>query len=227
MSFDASWFDELRGLSEEKLRLTCIRGIDGFVPHVGELCQYGYLSSRFVEETEKFVSMMKTTPYKFAPFFRAYEQHIVDFPKGRAFRKQWNIGFSAGDDPGEDCVRIGIGFRLSPSDSEYTTGIEEYLEFREQARLRPAVFDELFRGLGNYCEIDGTLPLANSESTTAGGAMSKILIEDQPELECWRFFGKRLMVRDTSDQAVTSSHERLRDVVVDVCGRIQHAGFGM
>jgi len=91
LSFDASWIEELRDLSEEKCRLTKMRGIDGYVPHVGELCRDGYLSSRFVDDTERFVAMMQATPYKFAPFFRGYERHIVDFPKGRAFRKQWNM----------------------------------------------------------------------------------------------------------------------------------------
>ena len=39
MPFDANWFDELRGLSEAKLQETRVRGIDGYVPHVGELCR--------------------------------------------------------------------------------------------------------------------------------------------------------------------------------------------
>lgn len=227
MAFDASWFDELRGLSEEECRLTMMRGIAGYVPHVGELCRDGYLSSRFVEDTERFVATMQTTPYKFAQFFRAYERHIVDFPKGRAFRKQWNIGFTAGSDPDEDHVRIGIGFRLVSSESEYTTGVEEYLEFREQVRRRPADFDEITRSLGNYCEIDGRPPLDAAGVPEAVGPISRVVIEDQPGLDCWRFFGKRLMVKDAGDKAIISSQERLRDVVSEVCGRIQRAGFGM
>jgi len=35
------------------------------------------------------------------------------------------------------------------------------------------------------------------------------------------------MVKDAGDNAIISSQERLRDVVSDVCGRIQRAGFGM
>lgn len=227
MSFDAAWFDELRGLSEENIQVTRERGIDAYVPHVGELCLDGYLSVKFVEETEDFVRLMGKTSFRFDVPFRAYQRHIVNFPKGRAFRKQWNIAFTAGEIPEEDYVRIGIGFRLSQRESEYMTGIEEYLEFREQARLRAETFDEVFRGLGGYYENDDMRPLGASGFAPSGAGLSHIVIADSPSPECWRFFGKRLTVRDAEDLSVIRSHERLRDVLVDVFERIKRAGFGM
>jgi hypothetical protein len=227
MSFDAGWFHELRGLSEEKLQVTRERGIEPLVPQVGELCRDEYLSVRFVEETEHLVRLLDQTPYRFAAPFRAYERHIANFPKGRAFRKQWNIAFTAGEVPGDDHVRIGIGFRLTEWDNDYMTGIEEYLEFREQVRLRAAAFDGLFHGLGDYCEIDDKRPSDPSAATSPGVGLSRIVIADNPWPECWRFFGRRLMVRNPKDHAVIRSHERLRDAAVDVFERIQRAGFGM
>ena len=227
MSFDAAWFDELRGLSEEKLQVTRERGIGAFVPHVGELCRDGYLTTRFVQETENFVSLMSKTPYRMDTFFRAYERHLVNFPKGRAFRKQWNIAFTAGETREEDNVRVGIGFRLCQRESEYVTGIEEYLEFREKVRLRPAAFDGVFRKLDNYYEIDGEAQSGLSSAGTPDGDLSRIVIADQPSLDCWRFYGKRLLVCKPEDLAVICSPERLRDAAVDVFGQIQSAGFGM
>lgn len=231
MPFDAAWFDELRTVSEAKLRLVRENGIEGFAPQVGELCRDEHVSVRFVEETEHLIRLLDRTAFCFGAAFRAYERHVVAFPKGRAFRKQWNIGFTAGVRPDDDHVRIGIGFRLSDfwGDTwadDATGGIEEYLLFREQARLRSAEFDALFEGLGGYYEIDGR----RSALDPAGGAkdrLSAIVVADNPWPECWRFFGRRLMVRDADDRAIIRSHERLRDVAIDVFDRIQRAGFGM
>jgi hypothetical protein len=225
MPFDAAWFDELRGLSEGQLRETRELGIDGYVPHVGELCRDGHITGRFLEETLRFVRVMTRTRYRFDAFFRAYERHVVNFPKGRAFRKQWNIAFTAGESPDEDYVRIGIGFRLSAH--EEAPGIEEYLEFREQVRHRQAAFDQTFQALGNYYEFLDWEPPGPSIAKSAAGALSLIILADQPPLDGWRFFGRCLWVHDPGDQAVIGSHERLRDALVDVYDRIQRAGFGM
>jgi hypothetical protein len=225
MPFDAAWFDELRGLSEDQLRETRELGIDGYVPHVGELCRDGHITSRFLEETLRFVRIMARTRYRFDTFFRAYERHVVNFPKGRAFRKQWNIAFTAGESPDEDYVRIGIGFRLSSH--EEAPGIEEYLEFREQVRRRQAVFDQTFQAFGDYYEFLDLEPEGPYICENAPGALSTIIINDEPPLNGWRFFGKRLWFCEPESQVVISSHERLRDALVDVYDRIQRAGFGM
>lgn len=114
----------------------------------------------------------------------------MNFPEGRALRKQWNIGFAARDNPDEDFVRIG--FRLS--DHAETPVIMEYLEFREQVRRRQAAFDSTFQALGNYYEFLGPGELDISES--AVGPLSAIIIADEPPLDGWRFFGRRLRFRD-------------------------------
>lgn len=178
MPFDTVWFNELRELSEDKLLETRELGIDGYVPHVGELCRDGHITSRFLDETLKFVRIMNSTQYRFDTFFRAYERHVVNFPKGRAFRKQWNIAFTAGSSPEEDYVRIGIGFRLSAH--EEAPGIVEYLEFREQVRRRQTVFDQTFKVLGNYYEFLNWEPQAPEISEEAKGDLSGIIIPDAP-----------------------------------------------
>ena len=168
---------------------------------------------------------MLNTPYRFDTFFRAYEQHMVNFPKGRAFRKQWNIAFTAGENPDGDYLRIGLGFRLSHY--EHAPSIEEYLEFREQVRRQSTGFDAAFQALGNYYEFwDSEVPeIAITEN--ADNALSLVVINDDPPLNGWRFFGKRLWVCEPQNQTVINSHEGLRETAIAIFDRIQRAGFGM
>jgi hypothetical protein len=222
--FDAVWFSELRQLSDDRLSHTRLRGIAGFVPHVGELCRDGHVTDYFLDETTRFVSFIEETQYRLDTFFRAYKRHVVNFPRGRAFRKQWNVGFSADGDPGGDFVRLGIGFRLSGY--EEARGIQDYLEFREHIRNHREAFDRLFQPPGNYYEIMDWEPAGRDESANHI-PLSDVVVADQPPLDGWRFFGRRLWVRDPQDQAVIGSHTRLRDAAVDIFTRIQAAGFGM
>jgi hypothetical protein len=223
MPFDSSWFNELRALSDVEIRDTRARGIAAYVPNVGEICGAGHLSASFENETASFVRSMAGTPYALDQLFRGYPRHVVNFPRGRAFRRQWNIGLTAGDQADDDYVRIGIGFRLSNTDQR---GIDEYLDFRREVGRRPAVFDAVFHGLGNFYQFLGFQPPGQSVSACAAGNLSTVVIADRPPLDGWRFFGRCLWFRDPQDQAVIGSHQRLRDAFVDVCDRIQRAGFG-
>src|SRR6266566_385027 len=208
MPFDAAWFDELRGISQHQLQLTKMRGTRGYRPHVGELCAAHYVSSRFLQETEHFVHVMDGTPYRFDTFFRAYPQHVVNFPRGRAFRKQWNIGFTAGTSTDQDYVRIGIGFRLSGH--ENADSIPDYLEWQQNVRQRPGAFDHTFQDFGNYYELWDEETTGGWVSDSAVGDLSRIVVADQAPLEGWRFFGRRLWVHDNQHQALIGSHARLR-----------------
>jgi hypothetical protein len=223
--FDAGWFSELRGLSEDHLRDTRAQGIAGFVPHVGELCGAGHLSARFLDDTTAFVHAMDRTRYRFDRYFRAYKRHVVNFPKGRAFRKQWNIGCTAGDHPEDDYVRIGLGFRLSGH--EDASGVEDYLEFRRDVGSRPAAFNSTFQSLGNYHEFADWEDGDRDESGNYVGDLSELVIRDEPPLEGWRFFGRQLSMDDPQERAVVGSFDRLRDTSVEVFEAIRSAGFGM
>jgi hypothetical protein len=224
MPFDAGWFQELRGLSQDRLQRTRARGIDQdhLVPHVGDLCEDGHISGRFLDETTSFVQIMLTQGYRFNAFFRAYPRHVANWPPGRAFRKQWNIGFTAVDGPDDDYVRSGIGFRLSPLNDK---GVDDYLSFQEDVRRRPAQFDQTFQALGGCYESYSDNPPAAWKSGEVPAGLSAIIIGDQCPLDGWRFFGKRLLVPKTGGNAIVSSHELLRDEAVEVYTRIKAAGF--
>jgi hypothetical protein len=225
--FDAEWFNELRGLSQERLQQTRARGIDQdhLVPHVGDLCEDGHVSARFLNETTSFVQIMLTQGYRFNDFFRAYPRHIVNWPSGRAFRKPWNIGFTAAGGPDDDHVRIGIGFRLSRHEND--KGIEDYLLFQQDVQRRSAQFDEGYRATDSYYELWSEIPPAAWQSGEAPAGLSAIIIGDQCPLDGWRFFGRRLCVRNPGDNVIIGSHERLRDAAVEVYNAIKAAGFGM
>jgi hypothetical protein len=53
------------------------------------------------------------------------EDHIFNFPEGRAFRKQWNIAFTAGETSENDTASIELGFLLAPTENA-TDGVLEY-----------------------------------------------------------------------------------------------------
>jgi hypothetical protein len=222
MPFDVGWFDELRALSQGQLEETRARGIERFVPNVGELCAAGCVSPRFLNETTAFVEMMAQTPYPLDRFFRAHERHVFNFPKGRAFHKQWNIGFTAGKDPRGDCVRVGVGFTLPPQESD---GYVEYLTFLRQVQGRRADFDRIFQALGNYCEF--IEPPERSIAGRAAVPLSAIVVDDELPLSGWRFFGRCLRAHEVQDQAIIRSHEQLSVAAVSVFDQIQGAGFGM
>ena len=216
MSFDTKWFDELRKL--DRVALGKVPDPDGFVPNVYELTTAGVFSNDFLNLTIKIVKALGKTNYQFAPHFRAYPRHITNFPKGQAFRKQWNIGFSAGEISDDDFIRIGMGFRLGlPGESSGESGVEEYWEFLNKVRNRPHDFDNTFQSLGNYAEFgDLTVKLP----------LSSMVINDTPDYtDDWRFFGKKLSYAITEDRQIMSSIDRLVKEVVEVFDHIYKSGF--
>jgi hypothetical protein len=218
MPFDAEWFDELRGITADRLARTRDQGIARYVPNVGELHRDGHITERFLVETQRFVHMFRT-PYQFDELFRAYPQHLANWPPRRAFRKQWNIGFTAGPNHGGDYVRLGIGFRLSARPEVGEDSILDYVRFQEQVRNHRAAFDSAFEPLGNYWEFYPERGFATR--------LSDMVIADNPPLESWRFFGRCLSAGKAEDVAVIGSHELFRDAAVGVFSHIQATGFGM
>ena len=220
MGFDVTWFDELRGLTRDLLMQTRDRGIQRYVPYVGELCRDGHITEWFLEETQRFVGMFRA-PYQFDEFYRAYPQHIADWPPRRTFRKQWNIGFTAGPHYGDGYVRLGIGFRLSARPEAGEDSLMDYVLFQEQARNQRARFDSVFEPW-NYWEADDA-----EDGRGFAARLSDRVVADNPPMESWRFFGRCLSMGNPEDAAVIGSHELLRDAAVEVFNRIQPAGFGI
>lgn len=211
--FDREWFDELRSISEDSLA-----GLDskGFRPTIDELVDQGIVSRPFMNTTLALAKALNKTPYPFPPLFRAYERHIVNFPKGRAFRKQWNIGFYAGEDPSGDSVRIGLGFSLNTAMSEQ--GIDEYADFAGKVAGDPAGFNRFFSAVGGYCE-----PFESPEDQS----MASIIINDSPRFEDdWRFFGKLLTCDSQEHQSIIASIDSLTNEIIAQFNAIENFGFG-
>jgi hypothetical protein len=226
MGFDQAWFNELRGLSDAKLALTRTRGIEGYVSHIGELRLDHQVSSQFYDETMAFVGALRQIQYgRFHDFFRAYPCHVVNFPRGKAFHQQWNIGLTAGKAPQDDEVRLGVGFRWNIQQPFSASALYEYLAFQQKVHAQIATFDQLFAQLGNYYEqVD--VDLGTQTCMTAPGPLSAIVMGDIPPQNAWRFFGTRLRCHNPQDMAVISDHARLCNRLITVCDAIRHAGFG-
>lgn len=215
MGFDKDWFNHLRDMSQEIIEKAYARGIGELRPNVAELCGYRLVHTGFYMKTVELVRAFEKTKYKFSPYFRAYERHICDFPKGKAFRKQWNIGFYAGSAPSEDCVRIGLGFSLNMQIS--MEGIEEYMEFVNKVRTKPSHFDAVFNRLGGYAE---------PEHLTATKSLSSAVLADSPRYDDdWRFFGSCLRFADPDDMKVITDTTKLVHQAVDVFDQIEQSGF--
>ncbi len=216
MSFDTKWFDELRKL--DQVALGKVPDHEGFVPNVYELTTAGVLSYDFLKPTIQLVQALEKTKYKFAVHFRAYPHQITNFPRKRAFRKQWNIGFTAGEKPKDDYIRIGMGFRLGlPGESSGESGVEEYLEFKNKVKIRPHDFDSTLQIFDNYAQFGDLkveLPL------------SDMVINDAPNYNNdWRFFGKKLSFSSHQDRQIMSSLDKLVKAAVEVFDHINHSGF--
>lgn len=216
MAIDIRWFDELRKL--DRVKLNRVASPERFVPSVAELEAVGALSRDFLIVTLDLVKAFSKTSYPMDINFRAYERHITTFTKGRAFRKQLNIGFTAGESSKDDYVRIGMGFRLGlPRDERGQKGVEDYLEFLEKVKKAPEAFDTAFAKLGNYAE---------PQSLLKGSSLSAGVLNDKPDYSNdWRFFGKKLSFKKPDDQKMIESVEELTKEAVSVFDIISESGF--
>lgn len=204
--FNTGWFDELRKLTYSVVsRVAPPQG--AYVP---ELNQFSNIVSdySFLDATYKLIFRLNKLGYRLNPLFKVYEQHICNFPKGTAFKKQINIGFTAGETSNDDFMRIGIGFRIS-TDERFRRGWEDYTDFYMESQRRKILFDNLFMQLGNYSEPD--LVINNS---MADGIKRDLSITPPKEFEdTWRFFGTRLMYNNVLDRAILHSMD---DVVAKI-----------
>lgn len=214
MGFDENFFDELRLLTAEAIAPVTPQK---YRPTVSELYHENRVSRPFLMKTMDLIKElnMRNSGYGFDPNFRVYPQHITNWSRKKAFRKQLNVGFCAGDNPKEDSARIGLGFSLSYNNKP--RGVDDYLEFLENVRSQPTNFDNLLSELGNYCE--GLPPLASSHSM-----LSEQVLTDKPDYnDDWRFFGK-ILYRHTSAN-ILSSLNLFVDEIVNVFDKITGAKF--
>jgi hypothetical protein len=210
--FDPKWFNQLRALSRDKvLRIQSPR----MRPSVYELRNAGILRQTFVDVTDKFAKGLFKYNYPMSPEFRVHdERHIYTFPTGRSFKRQWNVGFYAGETASEDYMRIGLGFRLN---RHYEPeGLDEFTDFLGAVVQRQKDFDRLMKGLGNYTE-----PTFKKK-----GSLAQAVLADQPDFEDdWRFYGKRLRPLDRKDLRILSSIDLLAEECANIFDQIKQSGF--
>lgn len=183
MGFDINFFNELRTLTGAVLAPI---NPEKYRPSVPEIHKNGGLSSKFLITTCEFVrELYQQSRHReeFAIEFRANQdcpRHIYNYTKGRAFRKQLNVGFTAGENEKDDCVRIGLGFSLNQN--EKLQGIDDYTDFILNVSANPTHFNNTFAILGNYGEPDHIF------SPTLSAAK---VLSDTPNFDDdWRFYGK-------------------------------------
>jgi hypothetical protein len=216
MAFDSIWFDELRKLDE--IEISKVTHPRGFRPAMDELYHAGVISQNFIIQTLNLVRALHKTRYPFDRQFVAYERHITNFPKGRAFRKQWNIGFTGGDAPEEDYIRIGIGFRLGLLGEESgQKGVDDYLDYKQRIIKNPSTFDHTFNLLGKFTEPEN---LASSSS------LAQSFLSDKPNFnDDWRFFGKKLKFSNPEDRQKMLVIDELVKEAIRVFDHITKCGF--
>ena len=184
-------------------------------PSVYELLKVGILSQTFVDVTDQFAKALFKYNYPLSPEFRVHDQrHIYTFPSGRSFKRQWNVGFYAGDSASEDYMRIGLGFRLN---RHYEPeGLDEFTDFLGAVVQRQKDFDRLMKSLGNYTE-----PVLKK-----GRSLAQAVLADQPDFEDdWRFYGKRLSPQDRKDVRILSSIDLLAEECANTFDQIKQSGF--
>lgn len=211
--FTTAWFDELRTLSA-----ATVAGVPplpgNYRPAIHQFSLAGVVTQNFVAIADQLQRRLYNTAYRFEAPFRVWERHIANFPARRAFRKQWNIAFTAGAEAKGDCARIGIGFKLSRAQCH--EGVDDYTDFVIAVGQRAQDFDNTFSALGNYAEMPNDLI-----ATLLSGR-----IQNDPQLDLdddWRFFGKCL--RRPADSSVLDNVDHFAREAIDVFTRIRTAGF--
>lgn len=215
MGFDQKWFDTLRMISPSVVGVAHELGIERRAPNLFELADNKLIPADFVTPAKELIRELNISSYPFGmTFFRAATGHIFTFPANRAYRWQWNISFSANEDPHHDHARVGIGLYV-PNGEEGSKAWFKYHDFQNEVRKRPSAFAALMRQIG-YCEPEGFAP--------PHGFMDAV-INDSPEMPFWRFFGARLLMSSPHHSILLSSIPHLVSYAVDIFRQIEKAGF--
>jgi len=194
-----------------------VRRIEGNFPYIGEMCAYGMASVSFYENTLNLVRGLEKTKYKFSPHFRANPGHIYNFPKKTAYRKQWNIGFSAYDDEQgklQYYARIGVGFDVR---ADIDNSVDDYMNFLGRVKAKQHDFDCVFKKLGSYSEPE---EIFSGKPSLADGVLS-----DKNWCNNWRFYGRILSCNSEDEKAILNDMDLFVKECVRVFSAIESAGF--
>jgi hypothetical protein len=137
------------------------------------------------------------------------------FPRGTAYREQWNVAFSAGEDESTWVARIGVGFYWAV---DFVEAFGDYRRYQDRVRQNPDGFDRTFAAFGSYVEPPELrrLPLSNF-----------VINDDPQDVPDWRFFGRLLRYADADDRAFLEDVGRFVREVIRVFDWIERSGFGV
>jgi hypothetical protein len=213
--FINDWFNELRVVDQAKLAAVPRNG-NTLRPRDSEVLAERIISTDFFNLLVDLIQKLRTRQINFPVDFRFYPQHICNFPDKSSFRLQWNIGFSAGDDPSgsQDGMRIGVGIDLNSSMNE--RGVDDYADLRASILKNRTGFDTLIAELGNYFEPE-TLP--------GKWIPSEAVLHHPLGDPDWFFFGKYLKYSSPKDCMLLHNIPRLADEIKQVFEMIKKAGF--
>lgn len=216
MGFDQGWFDTLRTISPSVVGVARHLGISRRFPDLFELADDGLVPPDFVTPAKELIRKLNGSAYQFGPtVFRAATGHIFTFPSNRAYRWQWNIAFSANQDPHHDHARVGMGL-YGPDGEKGSEAWLDYHAFQEKVRARRSPFTTLMQQIGNYREPEDFAPHQGHVDA---------VVNDSPEMPFWRFFGACLLMSSAQDRALLSSIPDLVSYAVGIFKQIDEAKF--
>lgn len=227
VGFDRPWFDELRMVTRAVLNAVHAKGIAGYSPDFSELLRDGRISQHCYDESERLIDLLAHTAFKLSPVFKTStqsEQHIFNFPYSRAWRTQWNLGFSAESNPADDHVRIGIGVDLSGWDQQGIKGQQDYTDWVIRVAANRSAFDATFSRLGPYSEPTMLFAKAAAGQSSLAQAVIADLGQAVSDKD-WRFFGRVLHYSVPQDRAILHSVPALAQEARRVFQAIQSASF--
>jgi hypothetical protein len=212
-AFDAAFFDELAALDDAAV--AAVVPAQGYRPTVSDMLRAGRLTRSFADTSFDFVAALTRRSrrrYVFDPDFRVYPFHIANFSAGRAFRRQFNVGFTAGGPYRERYARIGLGFRLARSLKPQ--GADDYSDFLMKILVDRGRFDASFAALGGYAE---------PTEVFRGPVTAEAVLASNPDLTGdWRFFGRKLSAPEVEG---LGSIDAFADACIRVFDTIAAAGY--
>lgn len=212
--------DEIRGLHAEDYLLAreYLTGLER-KPRLVVLRDLDRISHETHMMATQTTTVLNRPPYNYR--FEWYwivwdEHHIFTRTQYRALRSQFNIGLFIGDTPADDSVRVGLGFLLRAE--EDALGLQDWGDFWTSVSENPARFDNTFNpahgGLG-YAEPELLNPIS-----------AQVVLNDQPQRDDWRFYGRLFRWGDASDREILDNRERFVAEAHRIFQRIRAAGFG-
>lgn len=212
--FKEKWFQELSSFTQAKYDMVQIPP-NQRRPYLGDIMACKYVSKQFVRPIDQLIHSLYLTPFAIAPDFRFEPSHMYDYPKGRAYRQQWNIAFTALPETSDYWARVGIGFSINLMQN--SEGGMDFTNFLNHIRTEPERFTALMSRHRNYTE---PTQLGNSNDLVAAFENYNLRAED------WVFFGRQFNFSIPEDRVILEDVEKFVGASIGVFSDIRSSGFG-